>query len=98
MDAKVSQQKMVPNYSVTPMEDDVYVVMLDAKTLPKDKGFVSHTVGKRRDALSTVAKSNHRVRMACASRMGGQNYAPSADVHTQSMYRNCADFTSGQGQ
>jgi hypothetical protein len=31
LDAKVSQQKMVPNYSVTPMEGDVYVVMLDAK-------------------------------------------------------------------
>ena len=24
--------EMVPNYSVTPVEDDVYVVMLDAKT------------------------------------------------------------------
>ena len=92
LDAKVLQQKMVPNDIAMPMEDDVYVVMMDAKIMHNQKGVVSHTVQKRRDALSTVARSNHRIRMAGARGTVGQSILCSSEgcsykMHSRKMCR-----------
>jgi Ni,Fe-hydrogenase maturation factor len=89
LDAKNLQPKMVPNYFVLPMEDDVYVIIMDAKTMHNQEGFVFHTDRKRRDALLMVARGNHRIRMGCARDMVGQYYAPSKAAVTKCIRGKC---------
>ncbi len=58
---------------------------------------ITHGWKKKRCSVDGCEKQSQSKNGMCKTH-GGQNYAPSVAVDTQSMYRNCADFTSGQGQ